>query len=104
MITLEQADTVVAAAKRLRDLISKHAALNNKAPDFMKVSQKQFNAHGVKLTWLAMEIDKASFSLHSAVVKAGICAPYEDAYYGVDVHRPSAFQQYNFVKKHPLKD
>lgn len=103
MITLEQAEAIFNAAKRLRDDVKKHKKNAEKVLDYRENTPKRIGAHNANLTWSAMEIDRKEFHLHTVIVQAGVCRAYPDDHYGDALHKPSAFHTYTFKRPHPLK-
>jgi hypothetical protein len=105
MIKLDEADRVFEAAKRLHDerrryqkMLDKEFALNS---DWQNTSRKQRSKASVNCNWQANHVRKVMHDMHIAVVETGLANPFEDDYYGATTVRPSAFHEYEVIRKKP---
>lgn len=84
--------SLIASVKR-RDAIS--------GKDYGQMTQKQVQKNGADLSWLGMEIDKATREAHAAAVDCGIAEARPLAEYGPVDYRPSAFHHYRYTPTLP---
>ena len=86
---------LVRLQSQIKSLIAMHKrrdALSSK--DYADMSGRQVQKNGADLTWLCMDIDKATLEAHAAAVDCDIADPRSADRYGMIEYRPSAFHHY----------
>lgn len=105
MITLEKIDACMDALKTLKASRKKYDKISEKlgqsAPG--ELSVKQCQKLNADINWLAMEIDKEEHFVHMAMVQAGLGCHFKDSYYGVIQYSTSAWHNYTFERKRPVR-
>jgi hypothetical protein len=99
LTTLEQAERLLAVAKRLRDEHRKFARIKAAYPHDGTPKAKQKNA--VDLNWQARHIVQIEAELHAVAVDAGVADLRGPEHYAERVHNVDCWPQYKFQPAHP---
>lgn len=78
--------------KRLIAFKKRRDAMSGK--DYSTMSQRQVQKNGAELSWIAMDIDKATHEAHAAAVDCGLADPRSAEAYGTVDYWPSSLHHY----------
>lgn len=105
MIKREQIDKIDKTWKALKVETIKFHKLSEKRAnmDYRTHTQRAIENADASLNWSAMNLDKLEHYFHLSVVNAGLANHFPYSHYGEVTHRPSAWQEYKFMKELPDK-
>lgn len=87
---------------QVKNLIAHHkrqVSLSGKS--YSEMTQKQVQKNGADLTWLGMDIEKATHEAHAAAVDCGFADPRAENAYGPVSFHPSSLHHYTYQPTKP---